>query len=85
MQPDINLIGGEYWDFFDHKVPLTFLSLSEVLHSLGYKISDYRYPFLPYTTKAKYLPLWPPLLTFYLKLKFLQKIFGKQFFLCAEK
>jgi len=85
MQPDINLVGGEYWDFFDHKVPLTFLSLSEVLHSLGFRIHDYRYPFLPYTTKAKYLPLWPPLLTIYLKLKPLQKIFGKQFFLCAQK
>ena len=85
MQPDINLIGGEYWDFFDHKVPLTFLSVSEALHSLGFHIKDHRYPFLPYTTKAKYLPLWPPLLTIYLKLRPLQKIFGKQFFLCAEK
>lgn len=85
MQPDIGLVGNPYWDFFDHKVPITFLSLTEALTTIGYKIGDYRYPFLPYSTKVKWLPLWPPLLRFYLKLPVLQKIFGKQFFVVAVK
>ena len=85
MQPDIVLVGGAYWDFFDHKVPITFASLSEVLLTIGFKIDDYRYPFLPYSTKVKYLPLWPALFYIYLKLKFLHFIFGKQFFICAKK
>lgn len=85
MQPDINLVGGEYWDYFDHKVPITYLSLLEVARAIGFKIQAARYPFLPYTTKTKYLPLSPILLKIYLKLRPLQHIFGKQFFLCLVK
>lgn len=85
MQPDISLVGHEYWDFFDHKVPITTASLLEVLHSLNFKIAYLRSPFLPYTTKTKHLPLWPPLLRIYLKIGILHKIFGKQFFVCAQK
>ncbi len=85
MQPDIKLIGGEYWDFFDHKVPITLASLSEVLLAIGYTITFCKYPFLPYTTKTRFLPFWPPLLRIYLRLRILHYLFGKQFFLCAEK
>ena len=85
MQPDISLVGSSYWDFFDHKVAITFASLSEVLMSLGFTIIATRYPFLPYSTKVKYLPLWPPLLKIYLKLRPLHYLFGKQFFICARK
>lgn len=85
MQPDIGLVGQEYWDFFDHKVPITCASLIEVLNVLNFKIKFLRYPFLPYSTKVKHLPLYPPLLRVYLKLRFLHFLFGKQFFVCAEK
>lgn len=85
MQPDVNLVGGEYWDYFDHKVPLTFLSLLEVTRAIGFNLKDSRYPFLPYTTKTKFLPLSPILLKIYLKIRPLQIIFGKQFFLCLTK
>ena len=85
MQPDISLIGHRYWDFFDHKVPITYSSLVEVLLVDGYTISFSRYPFLPYSTKVRHLPLWPSLLRIYLKLRPLHYIFGKQFFLSARK
>lgn len=85
MQPDIGLVGQEYWDFFDHKVPITCASLLEVLNVLNFKIIFLRHPFLPYSTKVKHLPLYPPLLRLYLKLRPLQILFGKQFFVCAEK
>lgn len=85
MQPDISLVGHSYWDFFDHKVPITYSSLMEVLLVDGYIISFSRYPFLPYSTKVKHIPLWPPLLRIYIKCRPLHYIFGKQFFLCAQK
>lgn len=85
MQPDISLIGHSYWDFFDHKVPITFASLTEALIANQFRISYTRYPFLPYSTKVRFLPLWPPLLSIYLKVRFIQIILGKQFFICAEK
>lgn len=85
MQPDIALVGHSYWDFFDHKVPITYASLMEVLLANKFKIVYSRYPFLPYSTKVKFLPLWPPLFLIYLKIRLLQIIFGKQFFICAEK
>jgi len=85
MQPDISLVGNSYWDFFDHKVPLTYPSLVEALLANNFNIKDAKYPFLPYSTKAKYLPLWPPFLSLYLKFRPLQILFGKQFFVCAQK
>ena len=85
MQPDIRLVGSSYWDFFDHKVPITYQSLREILEAIGFKIIYYRYPFLPYTTKLKLIPLNPLLLYFYIKLRPLHFIFGKQFFICAKK
>ena len=85
MQPDISLVGHEYWDFFDHKVPLTTVSLQEVLISIGFTINYLHSPFLPYTTKTKYLPTWPWLFKLYLKLRVLHFLFGKQFFVCAQK
>lgn len=85
MQPDIKLVGNAYWDFFDHKVPITLESLSEGLHANGYSITHVKYPFLPYTTKTKYLPQSPLLLRIYLKVRPLQFLFGKQFFVCAGK
>src|SRR3989344_821873 len=85
MQPDIKLVGGAYWDFFDHKVPLTLASINEALRANDYTISYTLYPFLPYSTKVRFLPLWPQLLKLYLPIRPLHFIFGKQFFLCASK
>ncbi|EKE22081.1 MAG: hypothetical protein ACD_7C00058G0001 [uncultured bacterium] len=85
MQPDIALVGHSYWDFFDHKVPITLASLTEAVMANQFKITYTRYPFLPYSTKVRFLPLHPLLLTIYLKVRFLQIIFGKQFFICAKK
>lgn len=85
MQPDIKLVGHDYWDFFDHKVPITCASLLEVLKADKFKIKYLIYPFLPYSTKVRFLPLNPILFKIYLKFRFLHLIFGKQFFVCAVK
>ncbi len=85
MQPDISLVGHEYWDYFDHKVPITSSSLVEVLKAIGFKISHLHSPFLPYTTKTRFLPLSPLLLRIYIRLRFIHRFFGKQFFIVVEK
>lgn len=85
MQPDISRVGHEYWDYFDHKVPITSTSLMEVMTAIGFRISHLHDPFLPYTTKTRFFPLWPSLLRLYIKLPFLHPFFGKQFFVVAEK
>ncbi len=85
LQPDIYLAGDSYWDFFDHKVPLTTKSVAEALEAVGFKITYLHSPFLPYTTKTKYLPMKPWLLKLYLRLRFLHRWLGRQFFICAQK
>lgn len=85
LQPDIYLAGDSYWDFFDHKVPLTTKSVTEVLEAVGFNLIKVHSPFLPYTTKTKYLPTYPWLLKLYLKMKWLHRFVGKQFFICAQK
>lgn len=85
MQPDIALVGHAYWDFFDHKVPITSASLKEVLLANKFSITNLHSPFLPYSTKIRFLPLWPAFFKIYLKLRPLHYVFGKQFFVCAQK
>lgn len=85
MQPDIARVGNAYWDFFDHKIAITQRSLFEALETVGFKISYFKDPFLPYTTKTTFLPLWSFLLRIYLRVRLLHFIFGKQFFVCAQK
>ena len=85
LQPDIYLAGDSYWDFFDHKVALTTKSLVEALEAVGFKIYHLHSPFLPYTTKTKYLPMYPLLLRIYLRLPLLHRWLGKQFFVGAKK
>jgi dolichol-phosphate mannosyltransferase len=84
MGPNLRLLPGEYWDFWDHVVPITDRSLVEVLGSLGFEIVD-RYPrFLPYTTRSA-LPQAPWLVLLYLKLPLVWRVLGKQFLVRARK
>lgn len=85
MQPDIRRVGQAYWDYFDHKVPLTKRSVTEVLTSTGFKIKEIKAPFLPYSVKYRHYPLSATLLKWYIRLRPLHFIFGKQFFVCAVK
>src|SRR5262249_55932064 len=48
MGPNIKYVAGAYWDFFDHYVELTELSLSEALSVCGFEIEKQVPRFLPY-------------------------------------
>jgi SAM-dependent methyltransferase len=84
LQPNIRYAYREYWDFLDHHVPLSHLSLAEALEIGGLRVVEVRPRFLPYTTKSR-LPRPPALLRLYLVLRPLHRLLGKQMFIVAEK
>lgn len=84
LQPNIRVLGGKYWDFIDHYLPLTDRTLVEALSYLGMQIGEVRSRFLPYTTKSS-LPSHPTIIRLYLRVPFLQKIFGGQAWVVGVK
>lgn len=84
LGPNIRALHGEYWDFWDHYLPLTERSMAEGLELAGFRILECRARFLPYTMAREGLaPLW--LVPIYLKLPPLWGIFGRQFFVVASR
>jgi Methyltransferase domain len=84
MGPNIKYLPGAYWDFFDHHLALTELSLSEVLVNCGFEIRVCWPRFLPYTMSAgREYPIW--ILRAYLAMPLAWRFFGKQFLIVAEK
>jgi ubiquinone/menaquinone biosynthesis C-methylase UbiE len=84
IQPNIKYAFREYWDFLDHQLPLSHLSMEEALVSSGFQIDLLRPRFLPYTTKSR-LPKPGWLLRIYLELPPLWRFLGKQMFIVACK
>ena len=84
LQPNIRYCYRDYWMFFDHVSPLDDRSMCEVLEINGFKIIKCIAKFLPYSTKSK-LPKSIFLLKLYLEIPLLQRIFGRQAFIYAEK
>jgi SAM-dependent methyltransferase len=84
LGPNIKFAPGKYWDFWDHLIPITELSLSELLQLKGFSIHTCKPRFLPYTMSNKlYYPLF--LLKMYLKIPFIWPFFGKQFLVVGIK
>jgi len=85
LGPNIRYLPGEYWDFYDHYLPLTELSLAEVMTECGFTVEEQIPRFLPYTMSrpGSQRPVW--LLSLYLKLPFAWPLFGKQFLVVAKK
>ena len=84
LGPNIKYTGGAYWDFFDHHIPLTEESISELLRLSGFRIKSCIPKFLPYTmSDGKQVPLW--CISLYLKIPFIWKFLGKQFLVIAQK
>lgn len=84
LQPNIRFLANNYWDFFDHHIPLSDRSLVEALELIDMTVVRCDKKFLPYTTKSK-LPKGNMFIKIYLKLPILWKVFGKQAFIVAEK
>jgi len=82
--PNIRYLPGAYWDYWDHYVPITDKSMVEALNLSGFSVKETVARFLPYTMSSGYNP---PLLAVkaYLSLRFVWPLFGKQFFIVAQK
>lgn len=84
LQPNIHYAYREYWDYLDHHLPLTHLSLEEALNIVGLTVREMRPRFLPYSFKSR-LPQSTFLLKLYLAAGPLHLLFGKQMFVVAAK
>jgi SAM-dependent methyltransferase len=83
IQPNFKYSYKEYYDFIDHQLPITHLSLQELLQTVGFKVDVMIPRFLPFSTKGR--PASPLLLKVYLKLPFLWRFLGGQMFVKASK
>jgi len=84
LGPNLRYLSGKYWDFYDHHLGLTHLSLSEALRLKGFEIDLCIDRFLPYSTHGA-LPTHPLLVWLYLKVPLAWRLLGKQFFIVARK
>jgi SAM-dependent methyltransferase len=84
LGPNIRYAYKEYWDFYDHYLPLSHLSLVEGLSLAGYKPTIVVDRFLPYTMNNA-TPTADWLIRLYLRMPLAWKVLGKQFFVVAEK
>lgn len=84
MGPNIRYLAAEYWDFYDHCLPLSHLSVEEGLVQADYEIERIVPRFLPYTTRSR-LPQHPALIALYLKTPLVWRLLGKQFLVVARK
>jgi SAM-dependent methyltransferase len=84
LGPNVKFLAGRYWDYFDHHLPLTELSLREALTMTGYSVEWAMPKFLPYTmSQDSQPPIWT--LRLYLKLPFVWRFFGRQFLVLGRK
>ena len=84
MGPNISVLKGKYWDFWDHHVPLSDQSLCELLQIHDFTIEQSESKFLPYNmVRVKERPLF--MVSLYLRFPILWKLFGKQFLIIAKK
>jgi SAM-dependent methyltransferase len=77
LQPNIRLVGGSYWDFLDHKTPLTERSLEEAAQTAGLETERLITRFLPYTTKSRF-PQKGTLVRAYLAFRPAWRLLGRQ-------
>jgi SAM-dependent methyltransferase len=84
LQPNIRFVGGSYWDFVDHHLPLTDRTLVEACESVGFEVTELIPRFLPYTTRGS-LPTSPALVRLYLKVRPAWWLLGKQTWLVAKR
>ena len=82
LGPNVRLLPGAYWDFWDHHVHISDRSLVELLVMNGFSVREQYAGFLPFTMSDGRNPnLW--LVKLYLRLRFVWKFLGKQFLIVA--
>jgi SAM-dependent methyltransferase len=85
LMPNVRYLAGRYWDYFDHHLPLTHLSLAEGLQLAGYDVQRVVPRFLPYTVKDARLSVRPWMVSAYLRLKPVWPVLGRQMLVVATR
>jgi SAM-dependent methyltransferase len=83
LGPNFRYCAPNYFDYFDHHLPLTDQSIQEALVLAGFQIERSWGRLLPFSMRGK-LPSWPWIAALYLKLPPVWPLFGKQFFVVAR-
>lgn len=84
MGPNIRYVYDKYWDFLDHHLPLSHVTIDEALAVSGFNANRIIDRFLPYSTRSS-LPKASWIISLYLKMPFVWPLFGKQFLVVAAK
>lgn len=84
LQPNIRFVGGSYWDFLDHRMPITDRSLREAAELAGLQVERLIPRLLPYSTKSR-LPQHPLLVRAYLRFPPAWRLLGKQALMVARR
>jgi hypothetical protein len=83
MGPNIRCLHGRYWDFWDHHLALSDLSLAEGLGVHGFDVERRIARFLPYTmVGAPRFPMF--FLRAYLRCPMAWGVLGRQFLIVAR-
>lgn len=84
MGPNIRFTGGEYWDFWDHHIPISDRSIAEAAQLCGFHVILQVDRFLPYTmSNGGEAPV--ALIKAYLRMPFAWRWFGRQFLVVCRK
>jgi SAM-dependent methyltransferase len=84
MGPNIRYVPGPYWDFWDHHIPLTERSVSELFETNGFRIEKSIPRFLPYTmVNQREIPT--VLIRLYSRFRFLWRLRGHQFLVIGRR
>ena len=84
LQPNYKYSSMDYWDFYDHHLPLSHNTMIEGAQMIGFQVGLVYPKFLPFSTKSK-IPKHPLLVKIYLLFPPIWRLMGKQFFLQAIK
>ena len=84
LGPNIKYLPGAYWDFWDHFLPLTELSLGELLGLTQFRVIRRTARFLPYSMSQGFAPP-VALVALYLRVPFAWRFVGKQFLVIATR
>ena len=76
MGPNIKFCGSDYWDFADHLLPLSHLTVLEHLASAGFVTIECTPRFLPFSFRSR-LPAHPLMTRAYLKTRPAWRLLGK--------
>jgi SAM-dependent methyltransferase len=84
LMPNIRYLPGRYWDYLDHHLPLTHVSLVEAFELSGFDDEVVIPKFMPYTVKDSRLPVRAELIRLYLACKPLWWLLGRQMFVVGR-